>query len=378
MTRNKLSKAWLAVLILLLTSMGPASAQLEYRQRTEDYLSGEDLSLGVQLTAKVSQPEVFEVEIRLPGRRILEVLADYKSSWLSISSVLDSTQEPSAIDPGDSVLAFKLLQSMAPPSSRLEEILQMTLNLLTEAPPGYTLAISTPLETPRQVVGDQIISLCNLAGGQREASYDARGVVYTETVLVGPCYNQGNQCFGRCGIGCGVLGSKLVQQFAQDCLDHDLCRLRTGANVTAPCGDEFDEAADDFFAAPDCGSMKGSWVDNYNYSWKLRQESSGIVSGTVKLPECGDYTVRGNHRDSRINITASRLFPRENCCRSFTYKGSFNGCGQIPGTWTNACRGNGSFSLSRQGRSAKETMEPGEEDKAASPASIDPSPEPRR
>ncbi len=52
-----------------------------------------------------------------------------------------------------------------------------------------------------------------------------------------------SSCAGRCGAGCGVADG--VGAWYQDCLDHDVCNRDHNSQLGA-CGDEFNEAADDY------------------------------------------------------------------------------------------------------------------------------------
>lgn len=54
-------------------------------------------------------------------------------------------------------------------------------------------------------------------------------------------------CMGRCGVDCGR--SWIPSAWALDCFEHDECGLRfgsSGGSSDADCGDEFDEAFDDW------------------------------------------------------------------------------------------------------------------------------------
>lgn len=62
-------------------------------------------------------------------------------------------------------------------------------------------------------------------------------------------------CAGRCGAGCGVGDG--VGAWYQDCLDHDVCNRDHNSQLGA-CGDEFNEAADDYaFGAISCYTTCG-------------------------------------------------------------------------------------------------------------------------
>ncbi len=64
-----------------------------------------------------------------------------------------------------------------------------------------------------------------------------------------------SSCAGRCGAGCGVGDG--VGAWYQDCLDHDVCNRDHNSQLGA-CGDEFNEAADDYaFGAISCYTTCG-------------------------------------------------------------------------------------------------------------------------
>ncbi len=52
-----------------------------------------------------------------------------------------------------------------------------------------------------------------------------------------------SDCYGRCGGGCGALNGQGAWQ--KDCLDHDVCN-RSHNSQFGGCGDEWNEAADDY------------------------------------------------------------------------------------------------------------------------------------
>lgn len=68
--------------------------------------------------------------------------------------------------------------------------------------------------------------------------------------------NRAAQCPGRCGPGCGLFGGWGI--YGLDCAEHDRCCEVHGGCLSpldASCGDEYNEAADDFlFGWPNCGS----------------------------------------------------------------------------------------------------------------------------
>lgn len=74
-----------------------------------------------------------------------------------------------------------------------------------------------------------------------------------QSAVVGCSFEE--QCLGRCGPGCGLTAGAGV--YALDCTEHDQCCRIHGGCVNpfdASCGDEWQEAADDFiFGDRNCG-----------------------------------------------------------------------------------------------------------------------------
>ncbi len=331
-----------------LAGLQPAQAEVRYQAQTEKAVAGEVLELGAAFFAQSDRPGNVEVSIRLPELKVVQAVVDYDNRHFSVRSFWEADEAPAEVTGVDNWVAAALLTQLSPSHSEVEATLEHTLNLLTEAPPGLILAIDRDFDDEPQKGTKTITSLCASTGKRVKATYTTETRTLSETLLVGPCYNAKNECIGRCGIGCGVLGSGLSQQFTQDCLNHDLCRLRTGANVTAPCDDEFVSASDDFFVAADCAEFSGTWKDNYKFKWTVTQDANGILDGTVQTVRCGSYSVSGIHSDGKIQgLEASRFFPPSGCCRSFTYTGTYKTCSAVGGTWKNACRGKGKFAISR-------------------------------
>lgn len=87
--------------------------------------------------------------------------------------------------------------------------------------------------------GDGITNLSNPCSAERwrDAYHDADHCYWSTYEAYGE--NQAS-CQGRCGAGCGWLGGRGA--WTVDCHDHDMCETYHDAN----CGDEWDEAANDY------------------------------------------------------------------------------------------------------------------------------------
>lgn len=75
----------------------------------------------------------------------------------------------------------------------------------------------------------------------------------SENVVVGVKWGSGYGCMGRCGSDCG---GWLPSSWTKDCMDHDACSYRnssSGGASDSNCGDEFNEAADDWLLGVGAG-----------------------------------------------------------------------------------------------------------------------------
>jgi hypothetical protein len=129
----------------------------------------------------------------------------------------------------------------------------------SEAPAGYAHAGRTAQLHPEQGVSAQSLNndgiTCVKKGVAYKCTYDAgrTGTIRSENVTAGSNYgynptNGGTyDCMGRCGGGCS--GVSIYGRYTFDCLEHDICSFRfnsSGGGSDANCGDEYDNAYDDF------------------------------------------------------------------------------------------------------------------------------------
>lgn len=98
-----------------------------------------------------------------------------------------------------------------------------------------------------QRLGNEGIS-CIRKNTYVNAEYDQgrNGTRYSDRVKVGSKARAGYGCMGRCGADCGW---GAPSAWTKDCMDHDQCSARfnaSGGSGDSNCGDEFNEAADDW------------------------------------------------------------------------------------------------------------------------------------
>lgn len=121
----------------------------------------------------------------------------------------------------------------------------------SEAPPQHTLLTRKIAAASKRDEGIACISV----GATVTAQYDSDGTVnqttgygYSDAVVVGSTARAGYECMGRCGPGCQPWYA-FDSAWCKDCLDHDQCSnvfYASGGSSDPNCGDEYDEAADDW------------------------------------------------------------------------------------------------------------------------------------
>jgi hypothetical protein len=160
-------------------------------------------------------------------------------------------------------------QERNPTLPRAQDALFRVATMYSEAPVGAVIGqrtLTTPKETPaapesrRSLVPSHASAptaahageACQVDGGSgvtplsnpcsalryRDTYHDANHCYWSTNEAYGE--NQ-SSCQGRCGAGCGLFGSG-TGAWTVDCHDHDMCETYHDAD----CGDEWNEAADDY------------------------------------------------------------------------------------------------------------------------------------
>jgi len=135
----------------------------------------------------------------------------------------------------------------------------MAASYWEEAPDGYVHRARTiggeGVARPKSIGSDAAAPssyVCLAAGTTWTLPYTrSNGTVECSTATVNTNWKQSAcnaadySCMGRCGGGCGGFGGGLTM----DCLEHDICShnlCASGGGSDVNCGDEYDQAADDF------------------------------------------------------------------------------------------------------------------------------------
>ena len=121
----------------------------------------------------------------------------------------------------------------------------------SNAPSGYvynSVEVASPY-TDKQIagrLGNEGIT-CIRRGSYVNAEYDDSRGRQSDRVRVGSKARSGYGCMGRCGADCGRWW--IPSSWTKDCMDHDQCsnvNNSSGGSSDRNCGDEFNEAADDW------------------------------------------------------------------------------------------------------------------------------------
>jgi hypothetical protein len=346
----------LTTLILLCLACSPFGAAFasEVTERSPGLVAGRDPALGAEFSAR-ARDGVVTVEVGLRGgKRVLARIDDVAGgvSLRSVAAGRDGVEAPVPLDQADLRTLRALHRALGPLPHRVGDALDGMLAFLDEAPPGLVLDVDTTA-TATAAVTAAIRPLCGVTRATGTYTLGSRQV--STEVAVGPCYNEANECLGRCGRGCrstsvaGYSNPDTVQRFTRDCLNHDLCVKRTGNNL-GECKDELQAAADDFLSARDCGSLSGRWTDNLAAVWDLRQRADFSVRGTVSLPRCGQLAVGGRHQGAGVALTATATTrPPAGCPAKVTYAGRLGNCRTARGTFA-ASGDDGSWRITRENR----------------------------
>jgi hypothetical protein len=326
---------------------------IDFAVHSTGAIVGRAHDLGLDFSAVSIDPGSVVVDIQLHGKHVIARI-NYEETSVQIHSLSLDQRTPVTIDRQEIDAVVLLLQSLSLKASRVADALMSTLNFLSEAPPGTILQIHTqPHKAGRPIRPQQdLTSLCDRIGQSVTATYDILFWPVQREVVVGPCAS--DTCLGRCGTECAFnpLNPTAVQRFTQGCLDHDVCTREAGIDPIGslpPCADEFAAAVNDYFFAPDCMNMTGTWIDNYSSVWSLT-ESSGSISGNVQVEnqpvDCGTWQVTGARHDFDVTLTATIPSPVEGCCTAFTYTGAAL-CIAASGTWTDTCQAQGNWNMSK-------------------------------
>ncbi len=128
-------------------------------------------------------------------------------------------------------------------ASLAEKSAFLLLDYLASAPAGHVIASRSYEKLSLADIG----ITCIKKGSSVKAEWNTRTQGYvSEWITTGSNWPNGYGCMGRCGADCGW---GAPSSWTKDCMDHDACSYRnraSGGSSDPNCGDEFNEAQDDW------------------------------------------------------------------------------------------------------------------------------------
>jgi hypothetical protein len=226
--------------MLLLVSCGiPKNANHNMGDPNKSQALGDT---GVTISRDSSSAEQHDLLVNLGDKSISISYSDEGYKTFDSHGATLSEEDKAALK--NAAEAFAQANQLSAASSEDDQITYKILDYLSHAPANYTF------ESERYNKGlalkNEGIS-CIKKNTVVKAEWNTQASSYvSEDILVGTNWPSGYGCMGRCGSDCG---GWLPSSWTKDCLDHDACSYRNSASGGASdpnCGDEFNEAADDW------------------------------------------------------------------------------------------------------------------------------------
>jgi len=299
-----------------------AASTLQMTETSQE-ISGTDSDSGVSFRASLLVGGHVIVDLYIGSKRIHEEV-DYTRQAFKVRVVSQATETPVALSVQDILAVQKLRDSrFSPPpkthtsntSGRLRDTLGRLLNLISDAPPGAVIDITT---------GPSLLSytsICPQIGGPGLATYTlgTSGETRHDDVTVGPVCFQ-DPARGRCGAVGGPDPIGHSQPFTQECLNHDVCCDKTKGSPPfcgSDCFPAFLAAAAGYALAPDCGNTGGDWIDSNGEIYGLSNAESngppepfaGYLNNADAFCARDPWLVTGTRTGLTISFTATNPSP---------------------------------------------------------------------
>lgn len=248
---------WICCLCLLLACTDnsletPLKNQAGIEIHELDAMQGEVEVNGQSIFYRVASKDAntFNVKVKLAGQ-LLEGMVSYNQEALNLNghgAILTEVQKEALLAASNRL--FMYVNEQEGEVTYAEYSLIRLMEYWSRAPIGYIygdLLVEAASSTATQRLGNEGIT-CIRKGTYVTAEYDqgTNGTRYSERIKVGSEAKPGWGCMGRCGADCGW---GAPSAWTKDCMDHDQCGNRfnsSGGTSDSNCGDEFNEAADDW------------------------------------------------------------------------------------------------------------------------------------
>ncbi|MEM6802376.1 MAG: hypothetical protein AAF696_13285 [Bacteroidota bacterium] len=231
-----------------------SSQQAILSTHTLEELSGKQVQNGAEISYSVNleENESYSFQIQLNNKSF-----EGQISYLSQEITIDGHEEilsgeellalhKSAIAIGEHILEARELKDTEIEVSQAENTLVQVMNYISNAPKNYVYGQLDFKPDVSKGYGNEGIR-CIKRGRNYTLYYDGSRGRTSSRKRAG--YNGGGSygCMGRCGANCGRWW--IPSAWTLDCFEHDECSLRyraSGGSSDRNCGDEYNEAADDY------------------------------------------------------------------------------------------------------------------------------------
>ncbi|TPN88630.1 hypothetical protein [Aquimarina algicola] len=204
----------------------------------------------ISYTSKAYEELKFKISLSIDNM-LIEALIDYEKEEMIINGYdnnLSEKQKEAILNTGK-IISDYLLTEKEGDISMTEYTLLSMMEYWGKSPINYIYSkrkIASPQTTTGIKSRNEGIT-CIRKNTYVTAEYDDSRGNHRDNVKVGSKPRNNYGCMGRCGSDCGRWW--IPSAWTKDCMDHDQCsnvNNASGGSSDRNCGDEFDEAADDY------------------------------------------------------------------------------------------------------------------------------------
>ncbi|AXT59102.1 hypothetical protein D1816_01640 [Aquimarina sp. AD10] len=233
-------------------SVSPEAQEIGIEQQNEDAFYGKTtIDNSVISYSIIAKSELlFNVSLVI-NKKEIQASVNFEDESISINgydNILTEQEKDHTLLLGKTIADY-LLDTKEGDISMAEYTLLSFLEYWSKSPKNYQYSkrkVTTPLNTTNLKSRNEGIT-CIKKNSYVNAEYDDSRGNHRDRVKVGSKPRANYGCMGRCGGDCGRWW--IPSAWTKDCMDHDQCsnvNNASGGGSDRNCGDEFNEAADDY------------------------------------------------------------------------------------------------------------------------------------
>lgn len=201
-------------------------------------------------TAKANAELAFNISLKI-DKTLIEATINYENESILINgydNILTETQKGALLTTGK-VIADYILETKEGEISMTAYALLSMVEYIGKSPVNYIYS-KRNIKSAKNITNLKSRNegiTCIRKNSYVNAEYDDSRGTHKDRVKVGSKARKNYGCMGRCGSDCGRWW--IPSAWTKDCMDHDQCsniNNASGGSRDKNCGDEFNEAADDY------------------------------------------------------------------------------------------------------------------------------------